>query len=221
MTWICIVLQSRTWTSCKKGSSSISPKTWFSSLNPTQYSSNASLLEIKRGFMITTRNTNIRWTSGERPISHDRKNHVVFNRKRRRFRSHQNSPALAPYDFLFDTLKSYYGERVLATESKYYKNRRQFLPKIEYYKCFENWIKRWHTCNKQVFDLCIIKMRRFLYWLHSCCCCDFIWLSCRCVNKISFFLLEYLSFWHCYFENYTTTRLKQQTIEYVIEVEIC
>ena len=56
----------------------------FSRLNPTQHSSNESLLETRRGFTSTTRNPDIKRVNGVHRMSRDRKNHVVFSRKRRR-----------------------------------------------------------------------------------------------------------------------------------------
>lgn len=61
-----------------------------------------------------------------------------------------NSPDLIPCNFfLFDRFKKpLRGTRFSSREEIIQKSKTALMdiPKIEYHKCFENWIKRWHKC---------------------------------------------------------------------------
>ncbi|EFN78566.1 hypothetical protein EAI_00793, partial [Harpegnathos saltator] len=61
-----------------------------------------------------------------------------------------NSPDLAPCDFFLSVdSKNRSGERVKSNQEEIMEKSKTALvaiPKTEYQKCFEDWIKRWHKC---------------------------------------------------------------------------
>ncbi|KYQ46420.1 hypothetical protein ALC60_14516 [Trachymyrmex zeteki] len=67
-----------------------------------------------------------------------------------------NSPDMVPYDFfLFDRVKKpLRGTRFNSRKEIMEKSKTALMaiPTIEFQKCFESWIKRWHTCKCVAVD---------------------------------------------------------------------